>query len=58
MIGAVIGEAPGAGDEYRSIVGCGQDPDKLAAEAGRLGGASPGAAACSRRGRSNELGKC
>jgi len=57
-IGAVIREAPGAGGEYRIIVGCGQDTDKLAAGAGRLGGGSPGAAACSRRGRSSESGKC
>jgi len=37
-IGAVIGEAPGAGGGYRIIVGCGRDTDKLAAGAGRLGG--------------------
>ena len=46
MTGAVTGEAPGAGEEYRGIVGCGQDTDTLAAGAGRLSGAWPGAAAC------------
>jgi hypothetical protein len=55
-IGTVMGEAPGVAGGYRIIVGCGQDTHKLAAGAGRPGGASPGAAARSRRGRSSESG--
>jgi hypothetical protein len=48
-IGAVTGEAAGAGGGYRIIVGCGQVTDEVAAGVWRLGGVSPGSAACSRR---------